>query len=73
MAEHSPKRRNFEEDGAELDSILNPARNYPRKRVAVAVSMVLMRKGGSTVLNRPMNSAKYVGSEKPNVVSSSYI
>jgi hypothetical protein len=42
MAELSPKRRNFEDDGtAELDSILNPARNYPRKRVAVAVSMIL--------------------------------
>jgi hypothetical protein len=73
MAERSPKRRNFEEDGAELDSILNPARNYPRKRVAVAVSVVLMRKEGGTMLNRIMDSAKYVGSEKPNVVSSGYI
>jgi len=73
MAERSSKRRNFEEDGAELDSVLNPARNYPRKRVAVAVSVVLMRKGGGTVLNRPMDSAKYVGSGKPNVVSSSFI
>jgi hypothetical protein len=44
MAELSPKRRNFEEDGAELDFILNPARNYPRKRVAVAVSIVFDEK-----------------------------
>jgi hypothetical protein len=37
MAELSPKRRTFDE-GMDMDSALNPARNYPRKRVAVAVS-----------------------------------
>jgi hypothetical protein len=37
MAELSPKRRTFD-DGIDIDTALNPARNYPRKRVAVAVS-----------------------------------
>jgi hypothetical protein len=34
----SPKRRTFDE-GIDIDAALNPARNYPRKRVAVAVSI----------------------------------
>lgn len=33
----SPKRR-IEDEGIDLDSALNPAKHYPRKRVAVAVS-----------------------------------
>lgn len=33
----SPKRRVLEEDAADLEVALNPAKNYPRKRVAVAV------------------------------------
>ena len=33
----SPKRR-IEDDGLDLDAALNPAKLYPRKRVAVAVS-----------------------------------
>jgi hypothetical protein len=33
----SPKRR-MDDDGLDLDAALNPAKLYPRKRVAVAVS-----------------------------------
>jgi hypothetical protein len=33
----SPKRR-MEDEALDLDSALNPAKHYPRKRVAVAVS-----------------------------------
>jgi hypothetical protein len=41
MTELSPKRRTFD-DAIDVDTALNPARNYPRKRVAVAVSIQLL-------------------------------
>ena len=34
---HLPPKRKDSEDGFGLESAINPARNYPRKRVAVAV------------------------------------
>jgi hypothetical protein len=37
----SPKRR-MDDDGLDLDAALNPAKLYPRKRVAVAVSLLML-------------------------------
>jgi hypothetical protein len=38
MPEGASKRTDVEEQVEELEDVLNPIRNYPRKRVAVAVS-----------------------------------
>jgi len=37
MAEGSSKRKDADEEAEDLELALNPARNYPRKRVAIAV------------------------------------
>lgn len=73
MAGSSPKRRNIEDDGAEIDSILNPARNYPRKRVAVAVSIIPGANKRGALLTGRVGSAKFVVLGKRNVVRSSQI
>ena len=42
MAEGSPKRKSFEDET--LEAALNPSKNYPRKRVAVACEVCRLRK-----------------------------
>lgn len=44
MPEGVPKRKETEDTVKELEAALNPAKNYPRKRVAVACEVCRLRK-----------------------------
>ena len=60
----SPKRR-MEDEGLDLDSALNPAKHYPRKRVAVAVGRIACH---AEMELTNLSSAKCVDCERRNVM-----